>query len=54
MICANNINTTGFGSDTNIVTIITEDKILQLPELLKEDVAKQILDQALILSKKYQ
>lgn len=54
MICANNINITGFGSDTNIVTIITEDKILQLPELSKEDIAKQILDQTLILSKKYQ
>lgn len=51
MICANNINTMCFGSDTNIVTLITEDKILQLPELSKEDVAKQILDQALILSK---
>ena len=54
MIYANNINTSGFDANKNIVTIITADKILKLLKLSKENITKQILNQSLILSKKYQ
>lgn len=46
MIVANNLKQTGagFGTDTNIVTIITADDEIQLPMLSKEEVANKILD----------
>ena len=46
MICANSLRTegAGFGTDTNIVTIITKDKITELEKMSKEDVAEKILD----------
>lgn len=46
MICANNLKTqgAGFGIDTNVVTIITENKQLALPILSKDDVAIRIFD----------
>lgn len=46
MICANSLRTegAGFGVDTNIVTLITKDKITELPKMSKEEVAEKILD----------
>ena len=47
MIVANSIKTdgAGFGSDTNIVTIITKDKEISLEKMTKAKVAEKILDQ---------
>ncbi len=49
MICANNLKVAGagFGVDTNIITIITADNIVELPLQSKEAVANAILDQTL-------
>lgn len=46
MIVANSLKVdgAGFGTDTNIVTIITKDLELELPMMSKDEVAKQILD----------
>lgn len=46
MIVANNLKTTGagFGTDTNVVTLITRDAIQELPIMSKEDVAHEILN----------
>ena len=46
MIVANNLKTTGagFGTDTNVVTLITRDGAEELPLMSKEEVAHQILD----------
>lgn len=46
MICANNLKTecAGFGVDTNVVTIITKEKEVELPVLSKEEVAVRIFD----------
>lgn len=46
MICANSlkIDGAGFGSDTNVVTVITPDKNIELPLLSKEETAHRILD----------
>ncbi len=47
MIIANNLKTegAGFGTDTNVVTIITADEVRELPLLSKADVASKILDE---------
>lgn len=47
MICANNLKVegAGFGTDTNVVTIITKDNVLELPIESKELVAEHILDE---------
>lgn len=47
MIVANNLRTTGagFGTDTNVVTLITADGANELPIMSKEDVAHAILDE---------
>ncbi len=47
MIVANNLKVAGagFGTDTNVVTIITKDKELQLDIMSKTDVANCILDE---------
>lgn len=52
MICANNLKVAGagFGVDTNIITIITKDDILELPLQSKEAAANAILDQAIKLN----
>ncbi len=52
MICANNLKVAGagFGVDTNIITLITEAQIQELPLLSKEDAANAILDKALTLN----
>lgn len=46
MIVANSLRTegAGFGTDTNIVTLITENAVTQLPILSKEEVAARIYD----------
>ena len=46
MIVANNLKTSGagFGTDTNVVTLITQDDCQELPIMSKEDVAVAILD----------
>ncbi len=52
MICANNLKVAGagFGTDTNIITIITAHGAQELPMLSKEETAGRILDQALALA----
>lgn len=46
MIVANNLKVkgAGFGTDTNVVTIITKDKAYELPIMTKDEVAGKILD----------
>ena len=45
MICANNLKVdgAGFGTDTNVVTLIKKDEIKELPMMSKEEVAENIL-----------
>lgn len=47
MIVANNLKVegAGFGTDTNVVTLIKKDEMKELPLLSKDDVAKAILDE---------
>ncbi|SDI38294.1 phosphopantothenoylcysteine decarboxylase / phosphopantothenate--cysteine ligase [Pseudobutyrivibrio sp. 49] len=47
MIVANNLRTAGagFGTDTNVVTLITADDARELPIMSKDDVAQAILDE---------
>ena len=49
MIVANNLKTAGagFGTDTNVVTMITRTEEIELEIMTKEDVANRILDQIL-------
>lgn len=51
MICANNLKTegAGFGVDTNIITVITESEVKELPLQSKESAANAILDESLKL-----
>lgn len=51
MICANNLKVrgAGFGTDTNVVTVITARGNEELPLLSKEETAGEILDRALAL-----
>lgn len=51
MIVANNLKQTGagFGTDTNIVTLITKKDEQELPILTKDEVAKSIVDKILTL-----
>lgn len=46
MIVANNLKQTGagFGTDTNIVTLITKDSVKELPIVSKDEVAKELID----------
>lgn len=46
MIVANNLKVegAGFGVDTNVVTLITGDRELELPKLTKDEVAHRLLD----------
>lgn len=47
MIAANNLRTqgAGFGTETNVVTLIRLDEVIELPIMSKTDVAHRILDQ---------
>lgn len=49
MIVANNLKTpgAGFGTDTNVVTLITSDKVIELDVMPKTRVAGKILDEIL-------
>ena len=46
MICANNLKVAGagFGTDTNVMTVITRTGLEELPLMSKEDAASRILD----------
>ena len=46
MICANNLKVAGagFGTDTNVMTVITRTGSEELPLMSKEDAAARILD----------
>lgn len=46
MIAANNLKQegAGFGTDTNIVTLITKEETIELPMMSKEEAAKHIMD----------
>ena len=46
MICANSLRTAGagFGVDTNIITLITADSEIELPQMTKEEAAHKIFD----------
>ena len=50
MVCANNLKVTGagFGTDTNVVTIITKDSVKELPIETKEEVAHDIWKEIII------
>lgn len=49
MIVANNVKQSGagFGTDTNIVTLITKDGAKELPIMSKDEVARRIIDEIL-------
>ena len=49
MIVANNLKQegAGFGTDTNVVTLLTKDETVQLPLMSKEEVADRLLDHIL-------
>ncbi len=49
MIVANNLKVSGagFGTDTNVVTLITKDQVKELPLMSKQEAAAAILDQIL-------
>lgn len=51
MICANNIfdKGAGFGVDTNLVTLITDKEIIELPLLSKYEVANEIINKIYLL-----
>ena len=51
MICANNLKVAGagFGTDTNVMTVITRSAMEELPLMSKEDAAGRILDIAVSL-----
>lgn len=50
MICANNLKVdgAGFGTDTNVVTLITKDDVMELPMMSKDDVADEILNHIMV------
>ena len=53
MVVANNLKVagSGFGTDTNVVTMISKEEEIELELLTKEEVAHKILDQILKLKK---
>ena len=46
MIVANNLKQkgAGFGTDTNVVTLLTREETVELPMMSKEEVADALLD----------
>ena len=54
MICANSLKTkgAGFGTDTNVVTIITKNSTLQLPCLTKQETAAKVFDEIVTYSRR--
>ncbi len=53
MIAANSLRTegAGFGSDTNVITLITRSGITELPKMTKDEAAHRIFDELLKLNK---
>lgn len=53
LVAANNLKVdgAGFGTDTNVITLITADECVHLPLMSKEEAALVILDKALELAK---
>ncbi|MGN1318286.1 MAG: bifunctional phosphopantothenoylcysteine decarboxylase/phosphopantothenate--cysteine ligase CoaBC [Lachnospirales bacterium] len=53
MVVANNlmVKGAGFGTDTNVITIITKDNVLELPIMSKDEAANKILDKIKELKK---
>ena len=51
MIAANNVKVAGagFGTDTNVVTLITEHDVEELEKMSKDEVASRIVDALLKL-----
>jgi len=51
MICANSLRTAGagFGTETNVITMITKSGVEELPLMSKEEAAHKILDKLLTL-----
>ncbi|MBR7084379.1 MAG: phosphopantothenoylcysteine decarboxylase, partial [Oscillospiraceae bacterium] len=49
LICANCLTTegAGFGTDTNVLTLITKDYCVLLPKISKEEAAHEILTKIL-------
>ena len=56
MICANSLRQAGagFGTDTNILTLITKDGIQELELMSKEDAAHQIFDSIINIMRKWE
>ena len=54
MIAANNLKEkgAGFGTDTNILTLITKEDIQELPLMSKEAAANMLLDEIFAIEKK--
>ncbi len=54
LIAANSLREdgAGFGTDTNHLTLITEEKVLDVPLMTKEEAADVLLDELLKLSGK--
>ena len=54
MIIANNLKDkgAGFGTDTNLVTMISKDTEKALELMTKEEVAKAIIDEILLMRRK--
>ena len=52
MIVANNVKVegAGFGTDTNVVTILTRNGQVELPKMSKDQVAERILDEILSMT----
>ncbi len=55
IVAANNLKVSGagFGTDTNVMTLITRQRTIELPILSKEETANRIIDLALELREKY-
>lgn len=53
MVVANNLKVpgAGFGVDTNVVTLIMKDEVVELPQMRKEAVAEKILDTIMNIEK---
>ena len=52
LIAANSLKTdgAGFGTDTNVITLITREKITELPKMSKDEAAHRIFDEILELN----
>ena len=55
MIVANNLKQegAGFGTDTNVVTLLTKDETVELPMMSKEEVADRLLDRILMKTERH-